>query len=82
MKYLLLATLFISVSCAAFKPTEDQKKCYKDFLTSELFVQRSQDEKTMVLESLEDRRQVTVEINADRFEERSCTLRDQFRTQH
>lgn len=81
MKYLLLTTLLLS-SCAIFKATEEQPKCFRDTLSGELFRERSSDEKVKVLESMEDRRQLTVDIHSDRYEEKSCTLRDQFRTQH
>ncbi len=81
MKYLLLATFFLS-SCTLFKPTEEQPKCFRDTLSGELFRERYSDEKVKIIESVEDRRQITVDINSDRYEEKNCTLRDQFKTQH
>ena len=81
MKYLLLTSLLLS-SCALFKPTEDQPKCFRDTLSGELFRERYLDEKVKIIESMEDRRQITVDMASDRYEEKSCTLRDQFKTQH
>ena len=81
MKYLLLMTLFFS-SCALFKPTEEQPNCFRDTLSGELFRERYSDEKIKIIESMKNRRQITVDINSDNKKKKSCLLRDQFRTQH
>lgn len=74
--------IFLLSSCAFFKPTKDQQKCFRDTLSGEVFRETNSDEKSKTLESMEDRRQITIDINSDRYEEKSCIVRDQFKTHH
>lgn len=83
MKILLLLTFVLS-SCAFMAPQSDERKCYKDILSGEVFLLKEESDSEIILESREDRHMLWIEKskNNDRYRPSSCAIRDQFKANH
>lgn len=83
MKILFFLTFFLS-SCAFMAPQKDERRCYKDLLSGEIFLLKEESDTEIIIESREDRHMLWIEKskNTDRYRPSSCVVRDQFRTTH
>lgn len=82
MKNIFFCGLFLLTSCSLFVQTPGELKCMKDQRTNELFYLRSQNDTEFVLDSVENRRHITVAKPTTAFEEVPCVLQDKFKTIH